>query len=184
MELLQLTGSKGYRVEFGDEVLTQSLSFVATSNSIVLNGANPIFIDVDIDTMGMSPASLKNFLKKNVKIKNNNAINKKSGKTIKACLPVHVMGFSNRIKEICNICKEFKIPVIEDAAESFGSYNGSKMTGSFGQIGIYSLNGNKIITSGGGGLIVGNDIKLMNIIKHLSTQAKIDHKWEYCDGYL
>ena len=167
-----------------DEVLTQPLSFVATCNAIRYCGAHPIFIDVDIDTLGMSPKSLECFLRKNTIIKNNKCINKLSGKVIKACLPMHTFGNPCRIDEIKSICDDFKIVLIEDAAESLGSYYKDRHTGTFGAIGTISFNGNKIITSGGGGCIITNDDILAIKAKHLTTTAKIPHKWDFYHDQL
>ena len=166
-------------VNKGEEVITQSLSFVATSNAINYCGASPIFIDVDLDTMGMSPTALLNFLNLNAEIQNNHCINKLSGKKISACVPMHTFGFPARIDEICSICKKWKIPVIEDAAEAIGSYYKGKHLGTFGDAGIFSFNGNKIITAGGGGAVVTNDSLLADRIKHLTTTAKTVHPYKY-----
>ena len=166
-------------VERDDEVITQSLTFVATCNVISYCGAQPIFIDVDKDTMGLSPLSLKEFLKSNTEVKNNQCINKKTGRVIKACVPMHTFGHSCRIDKIKDICDQYHIVLIEDAAESLGSLYKNKHTGTFGQMGTMSFNGNKIITAGGGGCIVTNDEILAKKAKHLTTTAKVPHKWEY-----
>ena len=166
-------------VERDDEVITQSLTFVATCNAISYCGAQPIFIDVDKDTMGLSPLSLKEFLKSNTEVKNNQCINKKTGRVIKACVPMHTFGHSCRIDKIKDICDQYHIVLIEDAAESLGSLYKNKHTGTFGQMGTMSFNGNKIITAGGGGCIVTNDEILAKKAKHLTTTAKVPHKWEY-----
>jgi perosamine synthetase len=163
----------------GDEVITQPLTFVATVNAIAYTGASPVFIDVDKDTMGMSPASLQKFLKENSEIKNEKCYNKTTGKQIKACIPMHSFGHPVRIDEISEICNTYKITLIEDAAESIGSKYKGRSTGSFGKIGTLSFNGNKIITAGGGGALLTNNEKLADMAKHLSTQAKIPHPWEY-----
>lgn len=166
-------------VEQDDEVITQPLSFVATCNAIKYCGANPIFVDVDRSTMGLSPTVLKTFLTKNTTIKNQKCINNKTGKIIKACVPVHTFGHPCKIDEIKKICKEYFIFVIEDAAESLGSFYKSSHTGTQGQIGIISFNGNKIITGGSGGCILTNDIIIAKKAKHLSTTAKVPHNWEF-----
>jgi perosamine synthetase len=160
-----------------DEVITQPLTFVATSNAIVYCGATPIFIDVDKDTMGLSPIALQNFLDNNTKIENNQCINNTTGKIIKACVPMHTFGHPCRIDKIKKICDQYNIFLIEDAAESLGSKYNNKHTGTFGEIGVFSFNGNKIITAGGGGCIVTNDKELAKKAKHLTTTAKIKHKW-------
>lgn len=161
------------------EVITQSLTFVATCNAISYCGSAPIFVDVDIDTMGLSPSALRDFLEKNTKIKNRKCINKKTGKIIKACLPMHSYGHPCRIDKIKKICDEYNIFLIEDAAESIGSFYKSKHTGTFGRLGSFSFNGNKIITSGGGGAIITNDKVLAKKARHLTTTAKLSHKWEF-----
>ena len=166
-------------VKKGDEVITQSLTFVATCNAITYCGASPIFVDVDKSTMGLSPDSLNNFLKNNTVIKNNQCINKITGKKIKACLPMHTFGHPCKIDEIKVICENYNIKLIEDAAESIGSFYRGKHTGTFGSMGIFSFNGNKIITGGGGGCVVTDDKELAKKAKHLSTTAKISHQWEY-----
>lgn len=176
---LELAGVKS-----GDEVLTQALTFVATANSISYLNASPVFIDVDLDTMGLSPKALKEFLEQNVEIKNGGSYNKKTGKKISACLPMHTFGFMCRIDEIVEICNQWKIPVVEDAAEALGSRYKDKSSGSFGLLGAFSLNGNKIITSGGGGAITTNNMEIGNEAKYLTTTAKVPHKWEYTHDKL
>jgi len=166
-------------VERGDEVITQPITFVATCNAISYCGAKPIFIDVDKDSMGLSPLALKEFLESNAVVKNNQCINKKTNKVIKACVPMHTFGQPCRIDKIKNICDQYHIALIEDAAESLGSFYKKKHTGTFGQMGVMSFNGNKIITAGGGGCIVTNDEVLAKKAKHLTTTAKIPHKWEF-----
>jgi perosamine synthetase len=166
-------------VNKNDEVITQSLTFVATCNAISYCGAQPIFIDVDTDTMGLSPSALKCFLKENTTIKNKQCINNISGKIIKACVPMHTFGHPCKIDEIKQICDEHYLFLIEDAAESVGSTYKDKHTGTFGQLGVMSFNGNKIITSGGGGCIVTNDKTLAKKAKHLTTTAKVPHKWNF-----
>ena len=166
-------------VEHGDEVMTQPLTFIATCNAISYCNADPVFIDVDLDTLGLSPTALKEFLKNNCEISGQKCINKKSGKTIKACVPMHTFGHPCKIDEIKTICDEWHIALVEDAAESLGSYYGGRHTGTFGLVGAISFNGNKIITSGGGGCIITNDEVIAKKAKHITTTAKIPHKWEY-----
>ena len=166
-------------VEHGDEVITQPLTFIATCNAISYCNADPVFIDVDLDTLGLSPTALKEFLKNNCEISGQKCINKKSGKTIKACVPMHTFGHPCKIDEIKTICDEWHIALVEDAAESLGSYYGGRHTGTFGLVGAISFNGNKIITSGGGGCIITNDEVIAKKAKHITTTAKIPHKWEY-----
>ncbi len=166
-------------VNQNSEVITQALTFVATCNAISYCNAKPVFIDVDKDTMGLSPFALRAFLKKNTTIKNKQCINNSTQKVIKACLPMHSYGFPCRIDEIKKICDEYYIFLIEDAAESTGSLYKKKFTGTFGQIGAMSFNGNKIITAGGGGCIITNDENLARKAKHLTTTAKVPHKWDF-----
>jgi len=166
-------------VDQNSEVITQPLTFVATCNAISYCGAQPIFIDVDKDTMGLSPSALKEFLEKNTIIKNQQCINNKTGKVIKVCIPMHTFGHPCRIDEIKEICNKHHIFLIEDAAESVGSIYKGKHTGTFGQVGVMSFNGNKIITAGGGGCIITNDKALAKKAKHLTTTAKVQHKWDF-----
>jgi aminotransferase in exopolysaccharide biosynthesis len=171
---LQLVG-----VQKGDEVITQALSFIATSNSIHFAGAFPIYVDVDYDTMGMSPNSLTEFLDQNAELRNNQCFNKSTGKRISACLPMHTFGFPCRISEIAQICKKWSIPLVEDAAEALGSEFNQQRIGSFGDLAVFSFNGNKIVTAGGGGVIVTNDENLAKQAKHITTTAKLPHKYEF-----
>ena len=166
-------------VERGDEVISQPLTFVATCNAIDYCGARPIFVDVDKDTMGLSPFALKEFLENNTSVKNQQCVNNKTGRVIKACVPMHTFGHPCRIDEIKEICDEYYIFLIEDAAESVGSLYKDKHTGTFGQIGVMSFNGNKIITAGGGGCIITDNEELAKKAKHLTTTAKIPHNWKY-----
>jgi len=171
-------------VENNDEVITQPLTFVATCNAINYCGAQPVFVDVDQDTMGMSPSALKEFLKNNTSIKNQQCINNKTGRVIKACVPMHTFGHPCKIDEIKDICNKYHIALIEDAAESLGSYYKNKHTGTFGQMGVMSFNGNKIITAGGGGCIITDDETLAKKAKHLTTTAKVPHKWKYAHDMI
>ncbi len=166
-------------VERGDEVITQPLTFIATCNAISYCGAKPVFVDVDIDTMGLSPKSLKEFLEDNCEMSDGKCINKSTKKVIKACVPMHTFGHPCKIDEIKTLCDERNIALVEDAAESLGSFYKGKHTGTFGKLGAFSFNGNKIITSGGGGVIVTDDEILAKRAKHLTTTAKIPHPYEY-----
>ena len=166
-------------VEQNDEVITQPLTFVATCNAISYCNASPVFIDVDKDTMGMSPIALESFLKANTTVKNQQCVNKSTGSIIKACIPMHTFGHPCRIEEIQKICKEWHIILVEDSAESLGSFYNNQHTGTFGELGVISFNGNKVITSGGGGCILTNNEDLAKKAKHITTTAKEPHKWEY-----
>ena len=162
-----------------NEVITQPVSFVATCNAINYCGAQPLFIDIDKETMGLSPNSLKKFLESNTLIKNQQCINNKTGKVIKACVPMHTFGHPCRIDEIREICNNNFIFLVEDAAESMGSFYKGKHTGTYGRTGVISFNGNKIITSGGGGCIITNDKHLARKARHLSTTAKVPHRMKF-----
>jgi perosamine synthetase len=168
-------------VQPGTEVITQALSFVATANAISYCGANPLFLDVDPDSLGLSVASLKDFLETETKYDSSKkrVINLRTGRVISACVPMHTFGHPVRIEAIVSLCKEYNIPVIEDAAESLGSFQGGQHTGTFGELGILSFNGNKIITTGGGGMIITNNEELATKAKHLTTTAKMPHAWDY-----
>jgi aminotransferase in exopolysaccharide biosynthesis len=162
-----------------DEVLTQALTFVATCNAISYVGANPVFVDVDKDTLGMSPVFLRKFLENHAVKKEGGVFNKSSGKRIKACLPMHTFGLPCRIQDISEICREWNISLVEDAAESLGSFYEKRHTGTFGLLAAISFNGNKIITTGGGGMILTDDDELARRAKHLTTTAKVPHKYEF-----
>ena len=166
-------------VEQNDEVITQPLTFVATCNAISYCGAKPLFVDVDRETMGLSPIALKEFLENNTTVKNQRCINNSTGRVIKACVPMHTFGQPCRIDKIKDICHQYHIVLIEDAAESLGSFYKNRHTGAFGKMGVISFNGNKIITAGGGGCIITDDEDLAKKAKHLTTTAKVPHKWEY-----
>ena len=166
-------------VDKDSEVITQPLTFVATCNAISYCNAKPIFVDVEKDTMGLSPFALKAFLENNTTIKNKQCINNKTSKVVKACVPMHTYGHPCKIDKIKKICDEHYIFLIEDAAESVGTLYKNRHTGTFGQLGAMSFNGNKIITAGGGGCIVTDDKTLAEKAKHLSTTAKVPHKWDF-----
>jgi len=166
-------------VQNGDEVLTQALTFIATINAIIYNGASPVFLDVDIDTMGLSPNAVQAFLEEYGELREGVCYNKKTNKKIAACMPMHTFGFPMHLDELIAICNKWNIPVVEDAAESIGSEYKGMPTGSFGKLGVFSFNGNKIVTSGGGGAIVTNDLDLGIKAKHLTTTAKVPHPYEY-----
>ena len=161
-----------------DEVITSPLTFIATCNAVHYCGAQPLFVDVEWDTLGLSPESLAIFLDDHAEIRDDDLCwNKKTGRIIRACLPIHNLGHPARVKEIDEICKKYNIVVIEDAAESLGSFTSSIHTGRTGQIGTLSFNGNKIITTGGGGALITDDRDLARRAKHLTTTAKQPHPW-------
>lgn len=166
-------------VKPGDEVISQALTFVATCNAISYAGAKPLFVDVDIDTMGLSPEALKRFLEENGEKKVGGTFNKTSGKRISACVPMHTFGLPCRIAEITQICADWDIVLIEDAAESLGSYAGRRHTGTFASMATLSFNGNKVITTGGGGMIITDDSELAERAKYITTTAKVPHPYEF-----
>lgn len=166
-------------VSAGDEVITQALTFIATANAIVYNQATPIFIDVDLDTMGLSPTAVEAFLEEFGELREGGCYNKSTGKRIAACMPMHTFGFPVHLDELLAICNKWQIPIVEDAAESLGSYYKGKHTGSMGLISGFSFNGNKTITSGGGGVIVTNDLEIGKHAKYLTTTAKRPHPYEF-----
>lgn len=157
-------------VQAGDKVITQPLTFIATANAIKYCNAEPVFVDVDKDTMGLSPEKLEDCLKKN--------------KDIKAVVPMHTFGHPCRINEIQEICERYNVALVEDCAESLGSYYNGIHTGNFGLVSAISFNGNKTITTGGGGMLLFNDEKLADKAKHLTTQAKIPHRWEFRHDHI
>ena len=163
----------------GDEVLTQGLTFVATANAIAYNNAHPVFLDVDLDTMGLSPKAVEDFLDENAEMRDGVCINKKTNRKISACMPMHTFGFPVHIDELLAVCNKWKIPVVEDAAESLGSFYKGKHTGTFGKLGAFSFNGNKVVTSGGGGAIITNDEEIGAKAKYLTTTAKKPHPYEF-----
>lgn len=166
-------------VEPGDEVITQPLTFIATANAISYAGAHPVFLDVDRLTMGLSPDAVRNWLSRCAEIKNKSCYNKQTGRRIKACMPMHTFGHPARLDELAKICKTYHLELIEDAAESLGSFYKGQHTGTIGRIGVLSFNGNKTITTGGGGMLLFTDEKLAQRAKHLTTQAKVSHPWEF-----
>ncbi len=166
-------------VERGDEVLTQALTFIATCNAISYIGAHPVFIDVDRETLGLSPDALSAWLERYATIAGGVCRNRRTGRRIRACIPMHTFGHPVRIEEIARICADWGIELIEDAAESIGSRYHGRHTGTFGRIGALSFNGNKTLTTGGGGMLLFNDPELGARAKHLTTQAKVPHRWEF-----
>ncbi|EAI3814063.1 aminotransferase LegC [Campylobacter coli] len=161
------------------EVITQSISFVATANAIAYTGAKPVFLDIDENTLSLSPKALEHFLENQTYQKDNLSYNKTTHKLIKACVIMHTFGLSAHIKAIKELCEKYHILLIEDAAEALGSTYENKTLGTFGKCGILSFNGNKIITGGCGGAILSDDENLAKLARHLSTTAKIPHPYEY-----
>jgi dTDP-4-amino-4,6-dideoxygalactose transaminase len=203
---LQLAG-----VQREDEVLTQALTFIATANAISYTGAHPVFLDVDRETLGLSPLAVEKWLKENAEIRKiskqsssfnedsslspfggteggsglppsgelKGAFNKHTNRRIAACVPMHTFGHPVKLDELKTVLDKYNIPLIEDAAESIGSSFKNRQTGTFGKLGILSFNGNKLITTGGGGMILTDDEELAKLAKHITTTAKIPHAWEF-----
>lgn len=171
-------------VKRDDEVITQALTFIATCNAISYIGAHPVFIDVDKETMGLSPKAVKAWLETNAEIKGNSCYNKNTGRRIKCCVPMHTFGHPVNLDELVKICEEWHIELVEDAAESLGSFYKGRHTGTFGKVGAISFNGNKTITTGGGGMLLFNDEELAKFAKHLTTQAKVPHRWEFVHDHI
>ena len=171
-------------VERNDEVLTQALTFVATCNALSYIGARPVFIDVDRETMGLSPQALRVWLEKNAELKNGVCHNKRTGRRVKACVPMHTFGHPVKLDELVDVCQEWHIELVEDAAESMGSFYKGRHTGTFGKIGTISFNGNKTITTGGGGMMLFQDEELGKLAKHIMTQAKVPHRWEFRHDHI
>lgn len=172
-------------VEPGDEVITQPLTFVATANAVRYCGAHPVFVDIDSNTLGLSPGALGRFLVEHTRLDNQGRpINRQTGRRIAACMPMHSYGFPSYIGELVEICSDWGIAVVEDAAESLGSLVGGKHTGLFGRAGVVSFNGNKTVTTGGGGMLITSDGELARRARHLTTTAKVPHRWEYVHDEL
>ena len=166
-------------VSTGDDVLTQPLTFVGTCNAISHAGASPIFIDVDKNNLGLMPSALERYLDTFVEKRDGRPWNRYTKRYIGACVPVHLFGFSCDITEIVEICSAWGIPVVEDAAEAMGTYKNEKHLGTFGSAGIISFNGNKIVTTGGGGAVTTNSQKIAQKVRHLASNAKVDHPYFY-----
>jgi len=157
-----------------DYIITQNITFIATANSIKYTGADPIFIDTDVNNWQMDLNLLEEFLQNDTIQKDGNCYYKKDGRRIPVIMPVHVLGNICDMDRLIQLAKEYNLIVVEDSTEALGSFYKDKHAGSFGLLGTFSYNGNKIITTGGGGMIVTNDEKLAKKAKHLTTQAKSD----------
>lgn len=166
-------------VKAGDEVITQALTFIATANVIAYNHAHPIFLDVDLDTMGLSPKAVNAFLDEFGEMREDGCYNKSTGRKISAVMPMHTFGFPVHMDELLSVCNQWNIPIVEDSAESLGSYYKGKHTGTLGLIGGFSFNGNKTVTCGGGGAIVTNNLDMGIHAKYLTTTAKKAHPYEF-----
>jgi aminotransferase in exopolysaccharide biosynthesis len=166
-------------VQRNDLVITQPLTFIATCNAISYCGAEPVFIDIDRQTLGLSADALEVWLAANSVLEGESCYHIGSKQRLAACVPMHTFGHPCQIDRIVEICERYYIPVVEDSAESIGSYYKGRHTGTFGKLGIFSFNGNKTITTGGGGMIVTNDDELGKLAKHITTTAKVPHPWEF-----
>lgn len=210
-------------VQRDDEVITQALTFIATANAISYTGAKSVFIDVDKETMGLSPSALEAWLEENAEMRGGEGekkgerekkgegekkgewekkgekrregdgetgdgrpqpYNKVTNRRIAACVPMHTFGHPVKLDQLKTVCERYNIPLVEDAAESIGSYYKGKHTGTFGKFGVLSFNGNKLITTGGGGMILTDDERLSKMAKHLTTQAKVPHPYEFVHDYI
>jgi len=163
----------------GDEVLVPALTFVASANAVTYCGASPHFVDSEEATLGIDPDKLREYLKNTTEQRSGACFNKKTGKVIRVILPMHTFGHPVRLEELLKVARDFYINLVEDAAESIGSLYHDKHTGTFGLLGVLSFNGNKTITTGGGGAILTNNRELAQKAKHLTTTAKIPHAWDY-----
>lgn len=166
-------------VKAEDEILMPSLTFVATANAVSYMGAVPHFVDVSFNTLGVDAEKLKSYLKQIGELRNNELYNRKTGRRISALVPMHTFGHVVDLDGLLEVCEMYHLTLIEDAAESLGSYYKGKHSGSFGKVSAISFNGNKIMTTGGGGAIVTNDDALADYAKHLTTTAKVPHRWAY-----
>lgn len=167
-------------VERDDEVITQPLTFIATANAISYCSAHPVFVDVDLDTMGLSPEKMGQWLDDNAEMRGGECFNRTTSRRIKACVPMHTFGHPVHMDHLVELCAKWNIEIVEDAAESLGSLHKGRHTGTIGRIGVLSFNGNKTITTGGGGMMLFSDEGLAARAKHLTTQAKVAHRWEFC----
>jgi perosamine synthetase len=166
-------------VEFGDEVLVPALTFIATANAVSYCGAIPHFVDCSELTLGLDPKKLERYLNEIAEIRPEGCFNKKSGRRIRAVLPMHTFGHPVDLDPLVEICGRFELQLVEDAAESLGSYYKGRHTGNWGKVSALSFNGNKVITTGGGGAILTNDTGIAKLAKHLTTTAKIPHQWSF-----
>jgi perosamine synthetase len=162
-----------------DEVLVPALTFVSTANAVTYCGASPHFVDSDENTLGMNVSKLRNYLTQHTEQRLGACINRQTGRTLRAMIPMHTFGHPSDLDGLLAVARDFNIIIVEDAAESLGSYYQGRHTGTFGQTGVISFNGNKTITTGGGGAILTNNQELADHAKHLTTTAKLPHAWEF-----
>lgn len=166
-------------VQRGDLVVTQALTFVATCNALYHMGAEPIFLDVSPVSLGLCPKAVDAFLEDNAEVTDAGCIHKKTGRRIKAVVPMHTFGHPVELDELVSVCLKWNIILVEDAAESLGSFYKGKHTGTIGDFGAVSFNGNKIITTGGGGMVLCKTQELGARTKHVTTTAKVPHPYEF-----
>lgn len=166
-------------VEPGDEVLLPALTFIATANAVTYCQATPHFVDGEDRSLGMDAVALRAYLTNTTEFRNNQCINRTTGRVIRAMVPMHTFGHPVDIEALLAVANDFHLQLIEDAAESLGSTVGGQHTGTFGLMGTLSFNGNKTITTGGGGAILTNDIELGKRAKHITTTAKLPHRWHF-----
>ncbi|MEI7612340.1 MAG: LegC family aminotransferase [Betaproteobacteria bacterium] len=163
----------------GDEVLVPTLTFVATANAVTYCNATPHFVDSESRTLGMDAAKLRDYLANHTEQRGHHCVNRATGQIIRAMVPMHTFGHPANLDELMSVAHDYKLALVEDAAESLGSYYNGRHTGTFGLMGTLSFNGNKTITTGGGGAILTNDVEIARHAKHLTTTAKLPHAWEY-----
>jgi len=166
-------------VEAGDEVLLPALTFIATTNAVAYCGATPHFVDSEERSLGIDPFALREYLSSTTEMRGGNCVNRVTGRIIRSLVPMHTFGHPANVEELLSLAHDFRLQLIEDAAESLGSKVGDRHTGTFGLMGTLSFNGNKTITTGGGGAIITNDIELAARAKHLTTTAKLPHRWNF-----
>ena len=166
-------------VRAGDLVLCPALTFVGTANAIAMTGAEPLFLDADLDSLGVSTERLAAFLAREGEIRAGVCFHRASGRRIAAVVPVHIFGHPVDFTPLAAVADEWRLPIVEDAAESLGSRYRDRPCGSLGRVAALSFNGNKLVTTGGGGMLVTNDGDLAHRLKHLSTTARVAHAWEF-----
>jgi len=171
---LQLVG-----VRAGEEVIVPTLTFIGTANAVVYCGALPHLADSTETTLGIDPAKLAQHLRESAQVRDGQCYNRRTGARIAAMVPMHTFGHPVEVEQLLGVCEEFRIPLVEDAAESLGSYYRGRHTGQFGRVAALSFNGNKIVTTGGGGAVLSNDPALGKLAKHLSTTAREPHRWSF-----
>jgi perosamine synthetase len=163
----------------GEEVLVPALSFVATANAVTYCGACPHLVDSEVGTLGLDPQRLGSYLGEIAQIRNGACVHVKTGRVIRAVVPMHTYGHPVNLEPLLEVCERFHLELVEDAAESLGSFYKDRHTGGWGRLAVLSFNGNKTITTGGGGAILTNDENLGQLAKHLTTTAKLPHRWEF-----